>query len=149
MQPARFHGGNRRDFHIAVFGNFKSKPRQEVHPAFRFELQSAKMRKTRYNPGIMRHKNIKPRLSLFKHHLAHLLGTFMKRPERAMFTRFQPLADTFVKAFSQRLFISRHITNKEIAQFNKRRNIYTVRSSTRCNSWNREVSEASEFAAFG
>ena len=120
MQPARFHGSDGRDFHIAVFGNFKSKPRQKVHPAFRLKLQIAEMRKAWNRPGIVRHEDVEARIAFCKHHLAHLFSTFMERPERAMFTRFQPLTDTFVKTFSQCLLICRHITNKEIAKFIER-----------------------------
>ena len=100
MQPARFHRCYGSHFDIAFFRNFKSKACQKVHPTFRFKLESAKMRKTRHNPGIVRHKYIKTRTALFKHHLAHLLRTFMQRIKCIMLASIKPLANSLVKAIA-------------------------------------------------
>ena len=123
MKPARFHGCDGRNFHIAFFKAFKSKPRQEVHPAFRLELQIAKVREARYNPGIVRHEDVKAGIAFCKHHLAHLFGALMQWEKSIVLTGIKPLADTFVKTFSQSLLVCRHITDKEISKFIERRNI--------------------------
>ena len=111
MKPARFHGGNGRNFHIAFFKAFKSKPRQKVHPAFRLELQITKVREAWYNPGIVRHEDVKAGIAFCKHHLAHLFGAFMQWEKSIVLAGIKPLADTFVK------------TNKEITKFIERRDI--------------------------
>ena len=139
MKPARFHGCDGCDFHITSFRAFKSKPRQEVHPAFRLKLQIAKVREARYNPGVMRHEDVEAGIAFCKHHLAHLFSALVKRPKRIVLTGVEPLADTFVKTFSQCLLICRHITDKEIAKFIERRDI---------NRGARTSPKARELAAF-
>lgn len=138
MKPARFHGSDGSDFHIAFFRAFKSKTRQKVHPAFRLELQIAEMRKTRNRPGIVRHEDVETRIAFCKHHLTHLFGTLMKRPKRIMLTGVKPLTDTFVKAISQCLLVCSHISDKEIAKFIQRCDIHRGA---------RAYSKASELAA--
>ena len=89
------------------------------------------MREARHNPRIVRYKNVKSRLSLFKHHLTHLLRTFMQRIKRIVFASIKPLADSFVKTFTQCLLVRRNVTNKEITKRVKRRNCYRATNIAR------------------